>query len=377
MATTSGTVSTYPFNQRKVIDHAFRRAGRAAQRASAENIQIAQDLIYTITSQWANAGFMLWTRQFLLLPIAIGSADVTCPTGTVEVLNAYWRAFNPWRGGATLSTGGDGSVLFAGAPNDDVAITGINPAVWVNFGSAIETDTIGVLLGGASPVTAALQVQTSADGLNWATVQTLPSTTFSPMTWAYFDLDPVVTVQYLRVMLPSAVSTTWTLNQMNFGLANSTEVDLGILNIDDYWSLPNKYFSGDRVTSCYTDRQLNNPVIKAWPVPNVAAFYNGTVTALTRRYVQDPGSMTNNVEIPQRWAEALIWRLAKLLMFELPDEGEGGGGGGQASYFGLMAKQQRVQFIEAEAAKAEALAWAEERTKAPIRMMPDISAYTS
>ena len=111
---TSGTVSTYPFDQRKVIEHAFRRAGLQPEMASAENIEIAQDLIYTITSEMASAGFPLWTRQFLLLGTQIGGTDVACPVGTSDVIHAYWRQFSPYRGAATLSTGVSGTSLFSG-----------------------------------------------------------------------------------------------------------------------------------------------------------------------------------------------------------------------------------------------------------------------
>ena len=370
---TSGTVSTYSFNIQRVIEHAVRRAGLSAEQLAGEQQRIATDLIFSITSEWINAGFPLWTRQYALLPIVAGGTDVSCPVGTNDVLHAYWRILNPYRGDATLTTGADAAVLFGGQPNSDVPITGINPGVYVNFGSSMEVDTIGVLLGASSSITAALQVQTAPDGATWTTVQTLPNTTLVPGQWAYFDLSPSVTAQYVQVILPSAMSTTWTLNQMNYGLANGQDIEIGPLNIDDYWNLPNKQFQSSQPNSAYTDRQLNGPVLKIWPTPNPTAFYNGTITALMRRYIQDPGALYLAAEVPQRWLEALIWRLATLLIYELPDQDQSS----QASYFTLMAKQQRITAIEAKATKAEALAWAEERTKAPIKIMPNLRAYTA
>lgn len=371
MASTSGTVSAYPFNLRKVVDHAFRRAGLMPEQASAEQLQIATDLVFSITSEWINAGFPLWTRQYLLLPCGIGQTDVPCPVGTVDVFHTYWRILQPYRGPATLSTGGSGAVLFGGAPNPDVVITGTNPGVSVNFASAIEVDTVGVLLGSVTPFTQALQLQTSQDGVSWTTVQTLPSATYSPLTWVYFDLSPSITAQYLQIIRPGSVP--WGLNQLNFGLANGQDIEIGPLNIDDYWNLPNKAFQSNQPNSSYVDRQINAPIIKIWPTLGTDGFYNGTVTALARRYIQDPGALTNNVEVPQRWAEALMWRLATVLIYEIPDQDQSA----QASYFSLMAKQQRIQAIEAKAAKSEMLMWAEERTRAPVRLMPNLRAYTS
>ena len=371
MATTSGTVSATPYNLRKVLDHAFRRAGKSAEKVSAEQLSIATDIVFTVTSQWINAGFPLWTRQYLFLPVTIGSFDVPTPVGTVDIITAFWRILNPWRGDATLSTGADAAQLFAGQPSADVVITGINPGVYVNFLSAMQVDTVGILLGGASTVTAALEVQASSDGVNWTTVQTLPSTTYTPQVWQYFGLIPSVTTQFLQIVLPSA--STWTLNQVNFGLADSQDIPFGRLNIDDYYNLPDKQFQGDQPNSLFVDRQLNAPVLKIWPTPNVTAFYNGTMTALVRRYIQDPGQLTNNVEVPQRWLEALQWGVAKLLMYELPDEEASSQ---QTSYFTLMAKQQRLQAVTQELTKAEALAWGEERDNSPVRIVPNIGGYT-
>ncbi len=396
MLATSGTVGAYPFSQAKVIEHAYRRAtGRSAERIPYEQIQIAQDLILTLTSEWINAGFPLWTIQYLLLPITAGSRYVTLPVGTNDVFHSYWRILNPWRGAATLSTGADGSVLFAGQPNADVIIPGPNAAVAANFGGANEVDTIGVLLGGSTPLTAALQVQTAPDGQTWTTVQTLPSTTYYPQVWSYFDLAPVVTAPFVQLLLPSytpvldpygnpvigpngqpvygpnPAGSSMTLNQLNFGLAQGQDIELGALNQDDQFNLPDKQFQNPRPVSYWLDRKLVQPVLNVWPAPNQSAFYNGTVTALVRRYIQDPGAMANAVDVPQRWLEALIWRLAQKLYFELPQQDLG-----TPNFFTAQVMQARYQNIEKEAAKAEMLAWAEERIVAPIRWAPNISVYT-
>ena len=71
---TSGTVSTFRVNQTTIINHAMRRAGRAPEKASAEDIQVAVESINSILSQWINAGFPLWTREYLLLG-PVGGGD--------------------------------------------------------------------------------------------------------------------------------------------------------------------------------------------------------------------------------------------------------------------------------------------------------------
>lgn len=367
MATTSGTVSAYPYNQRRVLDHAFRRAGVAVQKVSAEDLQFATDNIYTLTSEWISAGFPLWTRQFFLLGAQVGSPDVFCPVGTNDVFHTYWRILQPYRGPAQSTGAASVNQLFAGQPNADVVIGGPNPGVAVNFGAPQEVDTIGVLLGNVTAITAALQVQTSPDGATWTTIQTLPSATYAPLAWTYFDLNPTITAQFVRLLYVTGGS--WTLNQLNFGLANGTDTEIGPLNIDDYYNLPNKLFQSDRANSAYLDRQLTQPDIKIWPTLNLGGFYNGCLSVLARRYIQDPGALTNNVEVPQRWLEALQWKLAKLILSEMPDP--------SGDLISLSARQQRMTNIDKELPKAEALAWSEERNRSPIRWAPNIRPYTA
>jgi hypothetical protein len=362
---TSGTVSGYNFNLGKVIDHAFRRAGVQPEQVSSEQLEVARDLVFTLTSEWVNAGFPLWTRKYYLLNTPIGSPDVAAPVGTVDIRQAYWRIFNPYRGNATTSAGADASPLFTGEPNDtDVVIAGPNAGVIVDFGSETEMDTVGVLLGGSSPITAALQIKISVDGSTWTTFQTLDSATYTPGQWTYFDLNPTLSAQFVQLVLPSG---TFTLNALNFCLANGNDIPIGPLNIDDYYNLPDKMFRSNQPNSSYLDRQLAQPVLKVWPVLNVQGFYRGTVTALARRYIQDPGELTNDVEVPQRWLEALIWRLASILVHEIPTPIEQNA---------LAAWQARVALTDKNRREAELLAWAEERVRAPIRWSPNFSVYT-
>lgn len=368
----SGTLSAYSFNLQRLIDHACRRAGWQAYQVGAENQKIAQDLVFTLTSEWINAGFPLWTRQYLLLGVQVGSADVVCPQGTVEVLHSYWRILQPYRGAAALTTSADASVLIAGAPNADVTIPGPNPGLVLPFSSATQINTVGVLGGGNSDVTGALQIQASADGVTYATVQTLPSATFSPGKWTYADLNPSVTTPYLRIILPQ--SGAWTVNQFNIGLPNWQDIENGKLNIDDYYNLSDRAFQSDRPNSYFQDRPVGPPVMKIWPTPNLNAFYNGTVTALARRYIQDPGLLTNSLEVPQRWLEAAIWRLAALINCEFSDIEDSDP---QKMIARASIRQQRQQYNEGKAANAEKLAWAEERNVAPIRLLPSLRAYTA
>lgn len=368
---TSGTVNTYVYSSAKIIDHGFRRAGLLRSMASAENVVIAQDLLFSILAEWVNAGTPLWTLEYQMLGITIGSPTVNTPAGTVDVRHAYWRILNPYRGSAVGTDGTGATALFGGASNADVVIAGPNPGVIVNFGTPSEIDTVGILLGAQASFTAALNILVSTDGVTFTQAQALPSATYSPGQWVYFDLNPNLTFLAMQVQYTGGAS--WTLNQINFGLANGQDIELGTLNLDDYYNLPDKSFRSSQPNSYYLDRQIVAPIIDIWPTPDSNAFYNGTVTSQFRRYVQDPGLLTNSVEIPTRAIEALQWRLASRLIHEIPDDQAAQA---QQSPYTAMAKQQKIQLIEQNATKSEMLFWAEERSRSPIKLSANISGYT-
>lgn len=369
--TVSGAVLARPYRVGQLIEHAYRRAGVPPQEITGERLQVALDLLFTMLSEYVNAGFPLWTRRFLYLPIKLGSADAPAPYGTVDVLSVYWTQFMPYRGVCETSSGGENTTLFGGAASDDVTITGATPSVTVAFGSTTEVDTVGVLLGGGSNLTAALTLSGSDDGTTFTTLKTLSSTTFQPGVWSYFEIDPSITTPYLRLTCPT---TPWVLNQVNFNLANSTTTAIGTENIDDYYNMPNRQMRGARPNLSFVDRQRDTPVVKIWPTPNPQAFYNGTISVLARRYIDDPGLLTDTLEIPARWFEGVTARLAVRVMDELPPFDMTMNP--EVAKLVMSERAARRQTNEGAATKAEALMWAEETSKGPMRIIPDIGAYT-
>jgi hypothetical protein len=95
-----------------------------------------------------------------------------------------------------------------------------------------------------------------------------------------------------------------------------------------------------------------------WPVPNdQAEVYQ--LTLWCHRYIMDVGTMTEQVEVPQRWYDAIVSGLAAMLALELPD-----------------VDPQMIPVLDAKAAQSLATAQAEERDNSPIYYSPNISMYT-
>jgi hypothetical protein len=69
--------------------------------------------------------------------------------------------------------------------------------------------------------------------------------------------------------------------------------------------------------------------------------------------------LTNELEVPQRWYEAVVMMLAHRMSLELP-----------------AVPMERVQYLEAQAEKYLTMAEQEERDKSPIYFAPNIAVYT-
>ena len=84
------------------------------------------------------------------------------------------------------------------------------------------------------------------------------------------------------------------------------------------------------------------------------------MTVWYSRQVMDVGALTNEIEIPQRWYEAILMQLSHRMGMELPN-----------------VPLDRIQYLEAKANEYTNLAEQEERDKSPIYFAPAIGVYTA
>ena len=324
----SGTVSQTTFNTRRVIEHAARRCRMPAQTLSAEHIDIANDNLYLLLSALANEGAPLWCIQKTIYPLYEGTGYITTYSGTVDILNANLRWLQEVSG-----------------TDVDTATTRIT-----QFTSPTAVSTIGILWSGPSvPV----EFARSDDGLTWDIIQSeVPSATSGEWTW--YDLDSTVPANYFRVR---ATSGSLALSQTYLG-NTPTEIPLARLNRDDYTNLPNKTFQSNRPLQYWLDRQSLSPVMNLWPVPNAAATVM-QVVVWAHRHIMDVGTMTQEIEVPQRWYEAIVSMLAAKLAMEY-----------------VEVDPSIIPMLDAKAQQALYIAQQEERDNSPLNIAPSIGAYT-
>jgi hypothetical protein len=324
----SNTVSQTVFNTRKVIENAARRCKLPAQSLTPEHVDIANDQLFMLLSDLSNRGIQLWCIDKQIYPLYNGVGDVTLVTGTLDVLNSNLRTLQQ--------------------------VTGINydDATYreVNFTTPTFVTTVGVKWA-ANAVPLALE--RSDDGVTWTVVQTeTPTATAGQWTW--FDLESSVATTFFRVR-----ATSGTLSFSRVYLANTpTEIPLARLNRDDYTNLPNKSFQSNRPLQYWFDRQVQQPVMHLWPVPNQEAeVYQ--IVLWRQRYIMDVGTMTQEIEVPQRWYEAIVAMLAARLALEY-----------------LEVDPSMISMLDAKAKESLYFAQQEERDNSPMMILPNIAMYT-
>ena len=324
----SGTVSTTVFNTRKVIDHAYRRCRMPPEGISSEQISFALDTIYLVLSMLANRGLQLWCIEKEVMPLYQAQSLIEMPNGIVDILNTNLRTLQEVSGTSTTTSTTYQTV----------------------FTTATQVTNVGVYWNGASTSYA---LETSNDGATWTTLATVanPNTSANETTWT--DIEGSLATLYFRVR-----ATTGVLNQSSVFLGNTpTEIPMARLNRDDYVNLPNKAFQG-RPLQFWVNRQLNNPILNLWPVPS-DQFITAQVIVWVKRYIMDVGTMTQEIEIPQRWYDAVVYVLAARLAEETP-----------------TVDPQMIAILDQKAQRALMEAENEERDDSPIYLTPNIAVYT-
>jgi len=325
----SGAVSGTTFNALKVVDHAFRRCRLPAQSITSEMHSYALDSLYLFLSELANIKTPSWCIEKMILPMYQNQPEVVLPPGTVEVLNLNYRTLQIVTG--TNTTAGN---LYQ-----------------VNFTTTTVVDTVGIQWSGAS---VPLYFQVSTNGSTWTTVGSYDDTNVAgEISWN--DISGAIPYQYFRIYTqnPNAV-----FNYTAIELGNlPQEIPLGQLNRDNYVNQSNKVFPG-RPSSYYFQRDLPEPVVYLWPAPFSAA-QQAQLVLWRHRQIMDTQNLRQEVEVPQRWLEAIIDGLSARVAAETP-----------------QVDLQVMAVREQKAAMSLQRAWDGDNDGSPIQINPGIGVYT-
>jgi hypothetical protein len=353
----SGTVGQTVITVQQLIDHGARRCGKLAEELTVEQVQSAKESLFILLSNIANMGINYWAISKKVIGLNADQYIYSLPVGAIDALNVLYRTMDRPSGSYTTSAGGTVANVYDGDVDTFCQQTTANGNIAVNFGTTDPqyVGSIGFLpyVSGGGSATWNYALQYSTDGSTWNTLATGTSVAVTDNQWVWTDIDPGQNVAYYRMLATSG--TTLALRELYFGTM-ARELQMARLNRDDYTNLPNKQFTANQPFQFWFDRTIPQPTMYLWPVPS-SAFVQMTVWY--SRQIMDVGSLSGELEIPQRWYEAILMMLSHRMSLELP-----------------AVQADRIGYLENQADKYFNMAEQEERDKSPIYYSPNISVYT-
>jgi len=171
------------------------------------------------------------------------------------------------------------------------------------------------------------------------------------ITWT--DIAVGLPYRYFRITAASTINyTAITLGNL------PQEIPLGQLNRDSYVNQSNKVFPG-RPSNYYFLRDLPEPVVYLWPAPFSAAE-QAQLVLWRHRQIMDTENLQQEVEVPQRWLEAIVNGLAARMAAETP-----------------AVDVNLIPVLEQRSAVSMQRAWDGDNDGSPIQINPGIRAYTA
>jgi len=354
----SGTVGTTVIQVQTLIDHGARRCGKLAEELTSEQLLSARESLYFLLSNLINIGIQYWAIDKKVYGLQANNYVYKLPLGGNDVLQALYRRMNRptpnSTGGYASSAGGIVGNAFDNNIDTACTQTSANGNISVDYGTSnpVYVGSIGILPAVSGSFNAVLEY--SADGITWSTLLAPGVTAWVNNEWIWYDIEAGQTVQYYRIR--ETGGNTLSLRELYFG-NNSTEITMARLNRDDYTNLPNKNFTANQPFQFWFNRTIPQSEIYLWPVPSDPFVQ---MTVWYSRQIMDVGDLYGELEVPQRWFEAVIFMLAHRMSLELPG-----------------VDTSRIQYLEGQADKYLGLAEAEERDKSPIYFAPNIHPYTA
>jgi len=353
----SGTVGTTVINVQTMIDHGARRCGKLAEELTSEQQLSARQSLFFLLSHLANIGINYWAISKKVFGLNADQYIYSMPLGCIDVLNVLYRQMARPTGSYSSSAGGVTANVYDGNVDTYCQQSSANGNISINFGTSnpIYVGSIGFLpyIANNGSASWSIALEYSTDGATWQMLDDLGTIVVSNNEWVWTDIDPGQSVGFYRIRAYNG--TTLALRELFFG-NNSREIQMARLNRDDYTNLPNKNFTANQPYQFWFDRTIPQATVYLWPTPSDPFIQ---MTVWYQRQIMDVGALTDELEVPQRWYEAVIFMLAHRMSLELPQVG-----------------MDRVNYLEKMADRYYSEAEAEERDKSPIYFAPNISVYT-
>ncbi len=328
---TSGTIGQTQIDGVTIVDHAVRRCGVLPSLISGEHLATARENLFLQLTALTNRGLNLWCIKKNLLVAVPYLQKYPLQVGVVDLMRALWRY-----GTSTPATSYLGAVAT------------------IDYGAGNTVNVVSGVITAPAAGTYNLLLESSPDSVTWTQRGTARYQNVALGDQIAVDSESGILTRYWRVSETALVVTV----VAGSFLSAATEVPMSKFNKDQYETLPNKNFASTQVLQYWFDKQDVRPYMWVWPV---ALQVGPQVVLWTQTQIQDVGDLSNTLQVPQRWLDAIIAELAAVTALELPAS---------------MVPQGRAEMLAGRAEIATRSAEDGERDGSPILINPGIGVYT-
>jgi len=352
----SNTTGKTTINVDQLISYAFRDAGKTAEEMTPELVDAAKQALFYNLQNLSNRGVNLWLLENQLYGALTQQQQLVLPKTTIDVREANWVYVQNIQASEYLpiSNSTAANAFNLNSTLASLATTHSQPN-WIGSGYQQQQSVYYVGWNCYAPNTTQtynFAFEYSDDGINWTLKEQFPSITMTDYQWQYYNIS--ITEPHLFWRLRETVATEFSVRQIVFSTSQQV-IPLARLNRDDYWNLPNKQFPSVRSLQYWFDRTIE-PSMYLWPVPNNPYQMFQLIVEVQ---MQDVGSLTNQIYVPDRWINCIQKQLSHSMAMQLPG-----------------VDMPRIQYLELQAEKAFMQASEEDRDKSPIYFQPNYSYYT-
>jgi hypothetical protein len=350
--TRTGTVAGTSFTNRELIEAAFRRCRLPAQVITPEKVTDTLGELHRILQSLPARVIPLWAQEKVLLGLIEGASQHALPIGTIDVVRAKLRTYTRLTGTGTSTAGGTPSLALDEDLTTACTQTSPDGSLTVDLASSLTFSVVALAM--SEDVTLNILFEGSDDDSTYTTIVDLGEVTFEAGILQWFELDPQVTRQYVRVSTDDGSA----LDVLEFFIGNNpTETSLTRVNHDQFIATSTPEEEG-MPTRYWVDRQVDGPVMHVHPKPS-SDYAFSCAMVWTQREIMDVGTLTQSLEIPPRWYDALVAILGYRVALNTPE-----------------VPLDLVNLLKPEAVDALNLISSDERDSSPARLRVNLSRYT-
>lgn len=349
--TTSGDLTVTAYDQITLLEQAVRRCGKLIGSISAEDMLSLQLELSMFLSMMINKGTPLFTVDKQIYGLNLNQNILQFTPDTISLVNVLYRYNNLPSGGTAAASTGNAANAFDQNIATACTQTAPNGNISYNFGTQVVIVSVGMLMHSTQTLNPVYEY--SNDLINWTIVVPAASAPSSYLTGQWYWQDVTAPQSAIAFRVRETSGGTLDATELVF-TTPANEIILSPLNQDDYQNLPFKNQQG-RPLQYWFDRQI---IPQAWFWPASQYSFN-SIVVWRKRIIQNVGTFTNSIEMPNRMLDYVISGLALRAIVILPG-----------------ADMTRLPMLQAAFATAEGLAWSEERATGGFFLQPDISGYS-